>query len=211
MLGTMSTVKDYEARLIVQSRVAGRIRTPEEIFIKQRREPSCTYMQWLDGPRQSAEHIYCSDTSDNSNPVRKRGRTLMNTKALTPAQMQALQIVLRPVDDDGLYGMVARYANQYFDAAENARPGDFIVELRPAVVFNNPSSCVRIRRRNPLPNAPFQGQSELCVDERTKMPSTFRNWDARGELLEAFLIGDFQINTGLIDADFELKNQTTSD
>lgn len=204
MLGAVGATRDYQARFIVQTQVAGRMRSPESLFIKQRREPSCIYIQWLDGPRQSAEHIFCSEEPPDTSTVRLRGRTLMNRKSLSRAQMKALQVVLRPVDDEGLYGMVARYANQYFDAAQNARPDDFVVELRQATVFNRPSSCLRIRRRQAIPNAPFQGQSEMCIDDRIKLPSAFRNWDANGNLLESYLMGDYEINTGLDDADFDL-------
>lgn len=204
MLGAVSAVRDYEATFVVQTRVAGQMRRPETILIRQRRQPSCLYSKWLDGARASAERIFCSDEPQDTGMVRRRARTLMNQRELSRAQVEALQVVLRPVDDDGLYGMVARYATQYFDAAQNAGADDFIVELRKATVFDRPASCLRVRRRHPIVDAPFQGQTEMCVDDQGKLPSAFKAWDASGNLLESYLIGNYSINIGLKDGDFEL-------
>lgn len=207
MLGAVGAVRDYEARFVVQAQVDGRLVPPETLLIKHRRDPSCLYMRWLDGERQSRERTYCSGEAAVAKTVRTRGRTLMNRKQLTQAQMRALQVVLRPVDDDGLYGLVARYASQYFDAAQNAQPDDFVVEVRQATVFKRPATCLRIRRRALLLDAPFQGQNEICVDDRSKLPSAFRVWNAEGVLLESYLMGDYRINSGLKDADFKLVNE----
>ncbi|GEM_PF-2929883 len=206
MLGLISSVRDYEARFVVQTREAGRMRPPEAVYIKQRRSPSCIHTRWLDGPRKNAERVFCSEESADNVTVRSRARTLMNQKQLSRAQLTALQVVLRPVDDDGLYGMVARYANQYFDAAESVRQGDYKVEVRHATVYERPVICLRLRRKHAVADAHYQGQTELCVDVKNKLPSAFRAWDARGELLESYLIGDYRINSGLQDSDFELES-----
>lgn len=205
MLGAVSAVRDYEARFMIQRQVAGRIRMPETIQIKQRRQPSCLHANWLSGPKVNTAQVLCSDAASIKQPVRKNARTLMNQKRLSRAQLNALKVVLQPIDDDGLFGLVARYANQYFDAAEHARPGDFIVEVRRATVFERTASCLRIRRRQPIADAPFTGQSEICVDDRSKLPSAFRSWDIRNQLVISYMIGSYRVNPGLTDNDFSLR------
>lgn len=207
MLGAVSAVRDYEARFVVQVTRNGELQKPDGLLIRQRRQPACMYTRWLEGARQTGERVFCSEAPLSDQPVRRSARTLVNRRALTQRQIEALKNVLSATRDDGLFGMVARYANQYFDAAENAEPGEFVVGLRQATVFKRPATCLRIRRRDPVEFAPFSSQSELCVDDQSKLPSALRQWNAQGALVESYLMGDYQLNTGLADALFTVRGQ----
>lgn len=207
MLGAVSAVSDYEARLVVQTTLNGQLQQPKGLLIRQRRMPNCIYTKWLSQVDHASERLFCGDDEIYHRPVRKSAKTLVNRRGLSAPQIKALAVVLSPVDEDGIYGMVARYANVYFDAAENASSDDFSVGLRQATVFKRPASCLRIRRNEPIAGAPFQGQSEVCIDDRSKLPSSFRQWNAEGELQESYLMGDYQINRDMGDEYFQITGR----
>ncbi len=190
----LSALDAYQVTMTKQQRIDGQLRPVETILLKQRREPRCTYMKWVDKPYKGRELIHCADRYDGKLKVHAGGVRNIATLSLDPHGALAMKDNLHPVTSAGLY-MIGR-------ASSGANRGELIRKT----VDGRQADC--LVSTGTMDVGPYiAGRQELCLDQQSRMPVQMQLWNTDGDMMERYTYRDYRTNRRLSDRDFDVRNR----
>lgn len=208
-------VVDYSGAIVTRQRVSGRLTDHQKMVFKIRHrqdaQPFSMYVKFIEPERvEGREMMFVEGQFENRMIVRRGGVRLASlTTAVDPSSTLASTEGDLPVTEVGLKELLSRF----IQVAEGEL-GKSNVQVR---YFNdarvNNRSCVHIRLLHPIKDdgAAFHW-ADIYIDRKLKMPVRFAVYDwpssegASPGLLEEVTFINVKVNTGLSDADFDVKN-----
>jgi Protein of unknown function (DUF1571) len=194
LVHAVGSLRDYTCVFTKQERVDGELQPVDTIFVKQRREPRCIYMKWIDGPERGREAIHCPERYGAKLKVHEgSGVDSWMTLSLDPTGKIAMRGERHPITEAGILftteelsrHMVADRSRLRFE--RGARPGCLIATQA-------------------VPTGHYAHRTEICVDPQRSLPQSVQVWNERGELIERYLYSDYRMDVGLTDRDFDVGN-----
>ncbi len=194
-LAALDQLPGYQVEMTKLQRIRGRLQPEETILLKQRRDPPCVYMKWIEKPNLGRELIHCPARYEGKVKVHAGGRKNIATLSLDPEGPVAMLDNLHPVTRAGIYEI-----------------GRTLQALRSEVATLTPSaggraSCLTSNAQWSA-GAYRVGRSEICFDNNVHhLPVSLRLWDANGQLMEQYSYFNYRLNLRLSDQDFNVRNR----
>lgn len=205
---TVDHLSAYQVVLTKQQRIGGDLKPVETVLLKHRREPECRYMRWLQPPHQGREVLYCPDSNKGKMKVHEPG--LLGLKlSVDPNGSLARSGNLRPLQDSGLFNMLnklrADVANRDRAATGAAAAAAATMQLSHRVVQGQASTCVLRHNATPAMDVYPVGAREFCFSD-AGLPTEVRFWNEKGELMEHYTFGEYQLDPPFTEQDFSVDN-----
>jgi hypothetical protein len=197
-------VEDYRVVMDKQQRVEGEMQPLERLQIEHRRTPDCRYMQWIGDRNRGREMIYCPDRYDGQIKVHNGGLLGLLTVSLDPNGSMVTAHQLHHIYESGLFVITAmvRKDNEYMQQHPELAPP----AITHRAVSGAASTCIDLSQGADLFSTYHLGRQSLCLDDKLSLPTELTLWSTEGTLMEHFTYSQYQLNIGLTDADFDVKN-----
>lgn len=200
---TARTITDYRVTMTKQQFADGKLQPVETIALKHRRADDCRYLRWVEAPSKGRELLFCPNRYDGRVKVYEPGMLGMTLSLSADSGLLKMKGNLRPIQDTGVFNFAKMIEDDLASGHGGEGPPPRLIERE---VHRQPSLCLR-RERGASSSVHYQaGARELCFEKTSGMPTEVVIWDTQGQLMEHFTFRDFQINVGLSDADFDVKN-----
>jgi hypothetical protein len=202
---TSDSIHDYHVVMARQQRVHGDLQPVETLAIEHRRAPDCRYMRWIGNPHRGREMIYCKDRYDGKIEAHDSGFMSFLTVALDPNGSMATSNQLHRIYESGLFALTnfVRKDDDYLLGHPDLPPP----QLSHRDVDGAPSTCVTLDQGADLFATYHLGRQELCIDDARALPTELSLWNDGGQLMEHYVYSQYQVNTGLTDSDFDVRNK----
>jgi len=200
---SFETVQDYTAVFIKRQRVQNRLRKSETIFVKFKK-PFCVYMKWLKNPDEGKEVIYIQGKNGDKLAAHPGGllNILTPTLHLSPQNPLAMVGNLKPITEAGLGKAID---SLLYVCHQAQKTGDLFIELQGEKEFEGKKVYV-IERLLPEEKGYPNHRAVIYVDPQHMIPVYYAGFNKQGDLLEEYIYRNVQLNVGLREVDFDVKN-----
>jgi hypothetical protein len=205
-------VADYTATLVARERIGGKLSDYERTLVKVRHRPLSIYACVLvPEDHKGDEAIYVEGRNDGKLLGHTTGITgrLVGTVSLDPSGATAMEGQRHPITELGILALCRRFGRLVEGDPAGAEPR---VRFLPGVKVNG-RVCTLVEVAHPAPCPKTQVQMlRLFVDDELKLPIRYEQYDwpkeaaAPAELVEEYTFLDLKPNSGLTDADFDVRN-----
>ena len=194
-------VRDYQATLLKQERVKGKL-LPRETIVVKFRKPFSVYMKWTGSVKEGQEVIYVRGQNDGAMKAHP-GSFPDITVSLKPTSGLAMKGNRHPITEASLGDVLALMVRDLKRSAARPEDGVTLKDLGEETRFGARVRCVEGRFPAPGYYAP---RLRICVFVDSKLLSRVQAWDASERLVEDYEYRDLRVNVGLRDRDFATDN-----
>ncbi len=211
-IGNVEKIHDYTATLVKRERLNGKLGNQEYIFLKVRHKPFSVYLYFMK-PKdlKGREVIYVEGQNDGKIMAHGTGmqNRLIGTIPLAPDGLIAMRGQRYPLTEIGLLNLIRRLAEV---AKEDIKFGECEVKFLKGATING-RKCTCIQVVHPVARREFRfHMARIFVDDEWDLPLRYASYDwpkRKGEappLLEEYTYLNLELNKGLTNADFDIKN-----
>ena len=191
-------VDDYTCTSTKQENVDGKMLAEETFVLKQRKEPDCVYLKWVQEPYKNRETIYCRARYGDKIRVHEGSGVAgwLGSLSLDPEGTFARRNNRHSIREAGIFHLL-KVVRERFDQAK----GDHAMGERPlaeADVHDQPSYCFSIDEE--------ATKTEICLHRTLYLPTRVKTFDGSGRVIENYTWTDYHLNVGLKDRDFDVDN-----
>jgi len=196
------TIIDFTATFYKQERIKGKLRKLEAAEMKWRRDPFSVYMKFIIGDT-GKEALYVEGV--HGNEIRAHtGGWLRFVKIWTkPTSKRAMKNNLRPITNAGMTNMLHSAVPVYELAEKN---GDLKIEYLGEKEITG-RRVYHIKRILPKKDIYPGKVLDLFIDCEELVPIGADSYGWDGQLTSRYRYGEFKINVGLTDKDFDWRNK----
>jgi hypothetical protein len=208
-LAAMETITDYEATLVKEERLKGKL-IKQTMQIRLRESPFSVYLRF-GGDVAGREILYVQGKYNNQLQAREGSglKSLVGTVSLAADGIEAMQENRRPITTIGMRRMLQSVLAQW---EEETRYGEVNVKFYPNARLGD-RSCQVIESSHPHRRRQFPfHMTRLFIDVETRLPVRVEQYGyptmpgATPPLEELYSYSDIRTNIGLSDIDFSKDN-----
>ncbi len=213
MANIQKNVKDYTCIIIKQERIGGQLLGPDFIETKIRRQPLSVYMKFIKPAAvQGREVIYIAGANEGKFVVRDGSglKRALGALWLEPTSALAMIDNRYPISNVGLEFLTKRLIEI---AQHDRKYGEAEVHFfKNAKVNDRVCTLVEVVHPTPRRNFLFH-KARVYIDDELQVPIRYEAylWPKKpGDdppLDESYTYLNLKLNVGLIDADFDYKNE----
>jgi len=186
--------------------VNGSLQPAEQTAVKFR-APNDFYMKWVGEVDTGQELLFRPGWNDDR--MRVSAGPLVPTVNLSVDSRLASRTNRHTVRHAPLPTIVQNFTNDEAVLVA-AQTIPTVKELGSRMVYGDPSTCYQLETPKAQLPALYATRVEICVSDRTHLPSRIQAWDVEGGMLQ--LVEDYgyeglRINIGLTDVDFDPDNK----
>jgi hypothetical protein len=204
----LAGIKDYQGSFTKRERLEKKLRT-SVMSVKVRTEPFSVYLLFHE-PNKGREVIYVEGRNNNQLLAHETGfAALVGTVSRAIDSPDAMAGNRYPVTMIGLHHLLDRVIQQW---EAEAQFGEVDVLYRPSNKLAG-VECKVLESKHPQPRKQFKfHQTRLWIETESGLPVRVEQYDfpARGDqeapLAEEYTYSKLQLNPGLTDRDFDIKN-----
>jgi hypothetical protein len=206
-------IKDYTALLTKRERIGDRLEEHQFLQLKIRHEPFSVYIKFLRrGCERSREILYVEGQNDGMLLAHDAGGmgTVLGTVKLAPDGLIAMRGQRYPVTMIGFKNLGLKLLEQAKRDRQIEAPTD-VKWFNGAKVNGQIARCVQVTHPVRHPEHQF-AVARVYVDEELGIPIRYEGYawpenpDGKPVLVEEYTYSCIQLNLGLSDADFDVKN-----
>jgi hypothetical protein len=208
-LAAMDSVSDYEATLVKEERLKGKL-VKQTMQIRLRENPFSVYLRF-GGDVAGREMLYVQGKYNNQLRAREGSglKSLVGTVSLAVDGVEVMQDNRYPITMIGMRRMLQGVLTQW---EEETRYGEVDVKFYPNATLGG-RTCEVIESSHPQPRRQFSfHMTRLFIDVETRLPVRVEQYGfptisgAKAPLEELYSYSNIRTNVGLSDVDFSTRN-----
>ncbi len=209
-LPRIESIQGYSCVLVKRERIDGRLRPHEYLYLKVRHRPFSVYAYTL-APVKGREIIYVEGRNDGRLWAHEAGprRRIIGTVSLDPQGPRAMKGQKYPLTEVGILNLTRRL----IEVGQQELHCKQIQARTFSQARLNGRGCIVLEFRHPDPQPQHRFHiARVFVDRQYNLPVRYESygWPQKaGEkppLLEEYTYLKLQLNPGLTDADFDIRN-----
>lgn len=196
-----ASVDDYTCKLHKREFIGGAIREERNIIFKFRK-PDRFYMKWTEGKNEGTEALYVEGKYDNKLVVHLGVFFGLITISTDPRSKVALRNNRHSIKEAGLGHIIQVMEKNYRKATTE---GDLTITAQYDAMLHN-RSMILLKTVFPKNKRYYGHRIDVHIDQELLLPVKLTVYGWNNEFLEEYHFDDLELNSGLAEEDFDIKN-----